>query len=139
VRRNKLILWKWSSIWIKILNDAAYNLNWIKFGFNWNSIQFRFDWILFKYIEFYLNSIIGLRFNSIDFEFDWKKWDANWWTRYWKSVHEYNVEKKNFKKTIYLKDALSCLLISESVKQIWIWNCSSDNYDLWNLKLPYLN
>jgi hypothetical protein len=28
---------------IKILNDAAYNLNWIKFDFNWNPIRFRFD------------------------------------------------------------------------------------------------
>jgi hypothetical protein len=38
--KNEMILWIWSSIWIKILNDAAYNLNWIKFDLNWNSIQF---------------------------------------------------------------------------------------------------
>jgi hypothetical protein len=53
--KNELILWKWSSIWIKILNDAAYNLNWVKFDFNWNSIQFNLD--LIKIYSNTLNSI----------------------------------------------------------------------------------
>jgi hypothetical protein len=33
-----------------------------------------------------------------------KKWDANWWRRYWKSTHKYAVGKKNLKKKKTQKD-----------------------------------
>jgi hypothetical protein len=39
--KNELILWKLSSIWMKILNDIAFNLNWIEFRFY--SIGFKYN------------------------------------------------------------------------------------------------
>ncbi len=42
---------------------------------------------------------IELNSNSTTFNprFNWKKWDTNWWKRYWKSSHEYDVGKNNKK------------------------------------------
>jgi hypothetical protein len=79
--------------------------------------QFKFNWILI-----WLNSI-----EPGEVRFNCKKLDAYWWKRYWKFVHEYDVEKKRkFKKT-YLKSTLSCLFMWGWVKQILVWNCSNDN------------
>ncbi len=39
---NELIWWKLSFIWMKILNDIAWNLSWIEFKLVWKSIQ---DWL----------------------------------------------------------------------------------------------
>ncbi len=50
---------------MKILNDIAYNLNWISIQFNTYLIEFKF-----------------------------KKWDANWCTRHQKSDCEYDVGEK---------------------------------------------
>jgi len=44
--KNVLILWKLISIWMKILNDIACNLNGIQIPLNW--IVFTFDWIEIK-------------------------------------------------------------------------------------------
>jgi len=64
LKKNELILWKLSSIQMKILNDITYNLNWIdKFQIELNS----------NFIE--------------------KKRNANLWERYSKYAHEYGVEK----------------------------------------------
>jgi hypothetical protein len=46
--KRELILWKLSSIQMKLLNDIACILNWI---------GFRCNWIEFKYIEWNFNSI----------------------------------------------------------------------------------
>ncbi len=47
-----------------------------------------------NWIQIQLNSI-ELNFKCTNF-----KWDANWWTKYWKYVHEYDVRKQNvFKNT----------------------------------------
>jgi hypothetical protein len=59
--KNKLISWKLSSTWMKILNDMTWTLNWI---------ELRLNWSIFKF-----NS------NSIE-----KKWDPDWWRMYWKST-----------------------------------------------------
>jgi hypothetical protein len=41
---DQLIMYwkKWTFIWMKILNDIAWNLNWIEFKLVWKSIQ---DWL----------------------------------------------------------------------------------------------
>jgi hypothetical protein len=33
--KNKLISWKLSSIWMKILNDMTWTLNWIELNWDW--------------------------------------------------------------------------------------------------------
>jgi hypothetical protein len=48
------------------------------------------------------------------------------------------VLEKKIKIQIW-KDLISCLFTWEWTKHIPIWNCPSDNYDLWNLTLSYLN
>ncbi len=56
---NELMMWKLSSIWMKILNDATQKCNWIQ-------MQFDLDWI-----QINSNSIdsiqkqIGIKLNSI--------------------------------------------------------------------------
>jgi hypothetical protein len=50
--QKKPILWILSSIWMKILNDIAFNLNWI-----WNWIQLDYNLIAWN-----LMSTIGLKF-----------------------------------------------------------------------------
>jgi len=64
----------------------------------------------------------------------------NWW-RYWKYIHEYSVEKQNntLKGHKSPKIGFPCLFTWEWNKQIPFWNCSNDNYKLWNSKLSYLN
>jgi hypothetical protein len=46
-----------------------------------------------------------------------------------------------FKKTKIFKNTLPCLFIWEWAKHILVWNCPMmmRTYDLWNLKLSYLN
>jgi hypothetical protein len=46
------------------------------------------------------------------------------------------VLEKKIKIQIW-KDLISCLFTWEWTKHIPIWNCPSDNYDLWNLMLSY--
>jgi hypothetical protein len=69
--KNELILWKLSVIWIKILNNIAYNLNWIrKFKFilnTLNGIQ----------IQLPLDSF-GFQLNEIQIQIQMnRKYDAN--------------------------------------------------------------
>jgi hypothetical protein len=45
--------------------------------------------------------------------------------------------QKQFSKTQIWKDTFQCLFTWEWIKQILLWNYSM--YDLWNLKLSYLN
>jgi hypothetical protein len=92
--KNGLILWKLISIWLKILNNIACNLNWIELGFNWTKLKF-------------LNSIqIQLKKNKMQIGALWKimKWhmwiclfismSMNWWKEWsgqtW-NVFIYNV------------------------------------------------
>ncbi len=80
--KNILILWKLSSIWMKILNDTACTLIWLELKFiQFNSIQF-------KYIDWNLNEIesnsSSTKFNSnnwITIQLK-KKWNAYWWKFY---------------------------------------------------------
>lgn len=81
--KNEYCLWKLNSIWIKILVVIAYNFNWIEFIFNW--IGFKYNWIkILKYnsnnIESNLNPNPIWQLDSYSIK---KKWDANWWQRYW--------------------------------------------------------
>jgi hypothetical protein len=64
---NELILWKWSSISMIILDYVRYNLN--EIGYIFNKIEFKFHWIWIQ-----LGSNWIQNFNSIE-----KKWDANCW------------------------------------------------------------
>jgi hypothetical protein len=50
----ELILGKWSSIWMNILNDIAWNLNWIELKFRFNGIEFKF---LNQFLNQFLNWI----------------------------------------------------------------------------------
>jgi hypothetical protein len=52
---------------------------------------------------------------------------------YWKSSHEYDVGIFLMKRHIF-----PCFFIWGWIKHVFVWNCPSDNYDLWNLKLTYL-
>jgi hypothetical protein len=47
------------------------------------------------------------------------------------------LENNNNKKKYIQEYTIPCLFTWEWPKQIW--NYSSDDYDLWNLKLSYLN
>jgi hypothetical protein len=72
--KNELIFWKLSSIWMKILNDIACNLNLILIQFQLNSntlneisivsIQLNSIPIQFKYIEYNLTYFNLTKFNS---------------------------------------------------------------------------
>jgi hypothetical protein len=68
-----------------------------------------------------------------------KKWDAYWWLKYWKFVHECAIDLFFLKKTQIRKDTFPSPFIWEWAKQISNWNNPSDDYDLWNLNLIYLN
>jgi len=63
---------------MKVLNGIACELNWIE-------IQF--------------NSTIGLKFNWIG-----KNKNTNWWRKYWKFTHEYDIEIVFFFKKHKLKN-----------------------------------
>jgi hypothetical protein len=46
INEKKLILWKLSYIWMKILNDIACNLNWVEFKiFNLNLNKLKGIWL----------------------------------------------------------------------------------------------
>jgi len=65
---------------MKILNGITCNLNWIGF--------------IFSFIEFKFNNSIKIELNSNSNSIE-DKWDVDWCKRrYWKSIHEYGVEKK---------------------------------------------
>ncbi len=69
-----------------ILNDIACKLNWIRIALiqilKLNSTTLNEIWIL-----------ILIQFNN-----NWKKMRYKLLEKTWKSIHEYGVEKKNFKK-----------------------------------------
>ncbi len=78
--KNVLILWKLISIQMKILNDIACNLHWIE--------------LCSHLIELKQNQICCMEFkshcielNSNSFEY---KWNANWWTIYWKYANHFH-------------------------------------------------
>jgi len=90
--KNELILWKLK--FLKILNNTVYNY-----------IGIRFNWIEFKYIEWNLhwismqlnNWIKIIKFNSNSIQKDGMKISEKDIKKF---IHQYNVEKKNFKKTL---------------------------------------
>jgi len=58
---------------MKILNDIAWNLNWIKVEMNWNLVQnFKFNLNRLNGIQIQLRAI-GFRFSSIEFKLIEKK------------------------------------------------------------------
>ncbi len=81
-------------------------------------------------IELNSNSTIGLRFNWIKHKL---------MEKISKIYYEYDVKKKTFKNTETWNDMLPCLFPLEWTKQISIWNWSSDDHYLRNLKLSSLN
>jgi hypothetical protein len=77
---DQLILWKLSSIRMKIFYDIACNLNWN--GLNLNSyIEFKYikwnlNWIELNSnsTKFNYNSTIRLRFNWVELKFNWREY-----------------------------------------------------------------
>jgi hypothetical protein len=69
---------------MKILNDSAWNLNWIKVEMNWNLIQ------VFKFNLNTLNRIQIQKFKLIK-----EKWNTNWYRKYWKFSCDHGVARKN--------------------------------------------
>jgi len=59
-----------------------------------------------------------------------KKWDANWWRKYWKSTHKYGVGKIKLEKKQTQKNTFMCLFILEWDKQILNWDLVG--WNTWN-------
>jgi hypothetical protein len=57
-------------------------------------------------IHQHFSKVILVQLNSIELK---KKWEANWWRRYWKCACEYVVGIKSFKKIKTWEDTFSCL------------------------------
>jgi hypothetical protein len=69
---DQLILWKLSSIRMKIFYDIACNLNWNELNLNTlNGIWIELNPISTK---FNCNSTIRLRFNWVELKFNWRKY-----------------------------------------------------------------
>jgi hypothetical protein len=94
LKKNELILWKLSSIQMKILNDITYNLNWIdKFQIELNS-----NFIEKKEMQICEKDIQNMHMNM--------------------------VLKNKIKKTEIPKDTFSCFFTLEWSKQIQILKLS---------------
>jgi hypothetical protein len=79
---------------MKILNDIAWNLNWIEVETNWNLVQiFKFNLNTLNGIQIQLRSI-GFRFSSIEFILIEEKWDTNWYRKHWKIACDLGVARK---------------------------------------------
>ncbi len=98
---------------MKILNDIAWNLNWIKVEMNWNLVQnFKFNLNTLNGIQIQLRST-GFRFNSIEYKLIEKKQDTNWYWKYWKFACDHGVVRI-YEKNKIQKDIFPFLFIRES-------------------------
>ncbi len=97
----------------------------------WIAMNLKFNWIELNSSTLNLNSI----------QFNWREIRCKL-AKVLKNIFM-NMVLKNKTKTLRghksKKVGFPCLFTWEWNKQIPFWNCSNDNYKLWNSKLSYLN
>jgi hypothetical protein len=94
------------------------HVNWIEFELKWNSILLNSNTLNGIWVPIQLKrNVVQIGEESIE------------------NPLVNMVLEKQIKIQIW-KDLISCLFTWEHIP---IWNCPSDNYDLWNLRLSYLS